>query len=126
MISTYPLGDILINEEGLNIVYTSKYMEPDIYQTEKSYSFIGPSLFFKREQNDFPFDKLKDRKVIYISLGTLHNNNSYFYKTLVRAFSNIEYYVVISVGFEMNLSEFGDLPNNFLIRQSVPQQKLLE
>jgi len=120
------LGDILINKEGLNIVYTSKHMEPDIYEREKNYSFVGPSLFFKREQNDFPFHKLKDRKVIYISLGTLHNNNSHFYKTCVKAFTNKEYYVVISVGLETSLSELSDLPNNFLIRQSVPQQQLLE
>ena len=120
------LGDTLINKEGLNIVYTSKYMEPDIFKSEKTYSFVGPSLFFKKEQNDFPFYKLKDRKVVYISLGTLHNNNPHFYKTCVNAFFNKEYYVVISVGYEINLNDYHDLPANFLIRQSVPQQKLLE
>jgi len=120
------LGDILINKEGLNIVYTSKYMELGIFQSEKTYNFVGPSLFFKKEQNDFPFDKLKGRKVIYISLGTLHNDNSHFYKKCVNAFLNKGFYVVISVGSKIDLNEFGDLPKNFVIRQSVPQQKLLE
>jgi MGT family glycosyltransferase len=120
------LGDILINKEGLNIVYNSKQMEPGIFQSEKTYRFVGPSLFFKKEQNDFPFDKLKGKKVVYISLGTLHNDNFHFYKTCLSTFANKEYYVVISVGFEIDLNKFSDLPENFIIRQSVPQQKLLE
>jgi MGT family glycosyltransferase len=120
------VGDTLINRENLNIVYTSKSMEPDIYKSEKTFKFVGPSLFFRKEQTDFPFDKLKGRKVIYISLGTLHNNNSAFYNTCIKAFTDSEYNVVISIGFEINPGGFSDLPNNFIIRQSVPQQKLLD
>jgi len=120
------LGDTLINREGLNIVYTSKYMEPEIFQSEKTFIFVGPSLFFKKEQTDFPFDKLKDRKVIYISLGTLHNNNASFYNTCIKALSYSEYIVVISVGFQINPDKLFDLPCNFIIRQSVPQQILLK
>jgi MGT family glycosyltransferase len=120
------LGDILINKENLNIIYNSKYMAPEIFQSEKTYRFVGPSLFFKNEPNVFSFDKLNNRKVIYISLGTLHNKNSDFYKTCLEAFSHTEYYVIISVGFNTDLNEFKNIPNNFLIRQSVPQQKLLD
>jgi MGT family glycosyltransferase len=120
------LGDIFINKEGLNIVYTSKYMEPNIYHSEKTYKFVGPSLFFKKEQNDFPFDKLLGKKVVYISLGTLLGDNYSFYKKCINAFLNQAYYIVISTGSEIDLTEFGDIPNNFIIRQSVPQQKLLE
>lgn len=120
------IGDILINKEGLNIVYTSKQMELNIYQSENTYRFVGPSLFFKNEQNDFPFDKLKNKKVIYVSLGTLHTRNPDFYAKCVSAFTNTEYLVVIATGFEIDLNEFYNLPDNFLIRQSVPQQKLLE
>ncbi len=120
------MGDVLVNNEGLNIVYTSKHMEPDIYKSESTYSFVGPSLFFKKEQTDFPFDKLDGKKVVYISLGTLHNDNINFYKMCFNAFSDRKYYVVISTGFEIDVKEFDDLPGNFIIRQSVPQQKLLE
>jgi MGT family glycosyltransferase len=64
--------------------------------------------------------------VVYISLGTLHNNNPYFYKICLNAFASKEYYVVISVGFDLKWNEFRELPENFIIRRSVPQQKLLE
>jgi len=120
------LSDILINKEGLNIVYTSQYMEPNIYQKSKTYKFVGPSLFFKKEQTDFPFEKLKDQKVVYISLGTLLQDNSNIFNKCIRAFLNTEYYVVISSGLEKDLKKFGELPDNFLIRQYVPQQQILE
>lgn len=120
------LGDVFINKEGLNIVYTSKHMAPDIHHSEKTYKFVGPSLFFKNEKNDFPFDKLAGKKVVYISLGTLLSDEYSFFKNCIKAFSNKEYYIVISIGFETDLAEFGNLPDNFIIRQSVPQQKLLE
>ncbi len=120
------MGDILVNKEGLNIVYTSKYMEPNIYQTKKNYFFAGPSLFFKNEQNGFPFNKLNGKKVVYISLGTLLSNNFYFYKKCIKAFSNKEFYVVISIGFDVDINSLGKIPENFLIQPSVPQQRLLE
>ncbi len=120
------LGDLLINKENLNIVYTSKYMEPSVFRSEKTYRFVGSSLFFKNEYNDFPFDKLNARKVIYISLGTLHNDNFNFYKICLNAFKNREYLVVISVGFKIDLTKITNFPKNFIIRQSVPQQKLLD
>ncbi len=119
------ISDVLINEEDINIVYTSKQMALSIYHMENTYRFVGPSLFFKNEQNNFPFDKLRDKSVIYISLGTLHNKNSDFYRKCLKAFSNKKYYIVISVGFKTNLDEFKNIPKNFLIMQSVPQQKLL-
>lgn len=120
------IADILMNKEGLNIVYTSKQMELSVYQSENTYRFVGPSLFFKNEQNGFPFDKLSNKRLIYISLGTLHSKNADFYKICLKAFSNAKYYIVISVGFKTNLDEFKNIPENFLIRQSVPQQKLLK
>ena len=40
-----------MNKEDLNIVYTSKHMELNVYQSENQYRFLGPSLFFKNEQN---------------------------------------------------------------------------
>jgi MGT family glycosyltransferase len=120
------IGDTFINKEDLNIVYTSRHMRPTIDQKKKAFYFVGPSLFFKDEQGDFPFDRLEGRRVIYISLGTLHNDNLRFYKICLSAFSNKKYDIVMSIGFAINPQELIDEPENFTIRQSVPQQKLLE
>ena len=120
------LGDTFINREGLNIVYTSRHMAPAVTQKAKDFYFVGPSRFFKDEQNDFPFYQLQGKKVIYISLGTLHNDNPLFFKMCLSAFADKEYLVVMSVGYTINYQEFSNAPENFIIRQSVPQQKLLD
>jgi MGT family glycosyltransferase len=120
------LADTMINREDLNIVYTSRHMEPALFQSERSFVFVGPSLFFKKEPTDFPFDRLKGQKIIYISLGTLHNDNRSFYDTCVKAFAGSAYLVVMSVGFQIDQKAFSDLPANFIIRPSVPQQILLD
>ncbi|PLX21635.1 MAG: hypothetical protein C0597_03160 [Marinilabiliales bacterium] len=120
------LGDILINKEDMNIIYTSKQMEMNLYNSEKSYYFVGPSLFFKNDETKFPFERLKDKKVIYISLGTLHNNNLPFYKICLEAFGNRAYFVVLSVGKNTKIEQLGNVPGNFLIRESAPQQILLD
>ncbi len=120
------LSDAMINREDLNIVYTSQHMEPSIFKSETGYLFVGPSLFFKADQGDFDFQSLKGGKVLYISLGTLHNINPSFYKTCIEAFRGTAYKVVISVGTETDLNLFRDLPQNFIVRPSVPQQHLLE
>ena len=123
---TLDLRDVSINREGLNIVYTSKLMAPRIYESENTYRFVGPSLFFKKDQTDFPFEKLKGKKVIYISLGTVHNNNLLFYKKCIEAFTKKEYMVIMSVGHVVDINELSNVPGNFIIRTSVPQQQLLE
>jgi len=120
------LRDFGINKEELNIIYTSKHMAPQVYESEKTYRFVGPSLFFKEESSDFPFESLKNNKVIYISLGTVHNNNPLFYKKCIQAFAEKEYFVVISTGQIKDMHLFFNAPKNFIIRSSVPQQRLLE
>lgn len=101
-------------------------MAPEIARTESTYHFVGPSLYFKQEQTDFPFDQLEGKTVIYISLGTLHNDNIEFYRKCIRAFQKTEYCTVLSVGFEIDIGKFVNLPGNVIVRRSVPQQKLLE
>ena len=120
------LADTMVNRENLNIVYTSRHIAPDSFQSKKDFVFFGASLFFKKEQSNFPFVKLKGKKVVYISLGTLHNNNPAFYDMWIKAFHGSEYIVVISTGFQINPNDFLDYPDNFIIRQSVPQQILLK
>jgi len=120
------LSDILVNKEKLNIVYTSQHMEPNIFQKSKTYKFVGPSLFFKNEETDFPFENLKNKKIVYISLGTLLQDKSNVYEKCIKALLDTEYCVVISTGVEKKLEKFRELPDNFLVRQYVPQQQLLD
>lgn len=120
------LADTMINREKLNIVYTSRHMAPDRFHLKKDFVFVGPSLFFKKESSDFPYDRLAGKKVVYVSLGTLHNDNPAFYDMCISAFRGGDYIVVLSIGFQIDPDRFCGCPDNFIIQQSVPQQILLK
>jgi len=123
---TISLSDVLINKERLNIVYTSKFMQMKLYRNEDSYYFVGPSLFFKNVKTYLPVAKANSRKIVYVSLGTLHNYNYTFYKKCLSSFKNKDFDVIISVGNRTDFDKLGDISPNIYIQKSVNQQHLLK
>ena len=68
--------DIIANDENtLTIVYTSKYFQPYAETFNDNYAFVGPIL---REVTE-SVEKTSN-PTVYISLGTVNNNNEDFYK----------------------------------------------
>lgn len=110
----------------MNIVYTSKYFVSNIIESyDSSYVFIGPPIYDRNENVEFPFEKLKDKKVMYISLGTVFNNTSdALYETFFKAFSSYKG-VVIMTAFNIDTSKF-KIPENFIVQNYVPQSKILQ
>lgn len=121
-----PMLDIFFNRGDLNIVYTSKYFVSNIIESyDSSYVFIGPPIYDRNENVEFPFEKLKDKKVMYISLGTVFNNTSdALYETFFKAFSSYKG-VVIMTAFNIDTSKF-KIPENFIVQNYVPQSKILQ
>lgn len=117
--------DFFINEGDLNLVYTSKEFNSD-EDFDKSYQFVGPSIRTRNEKIEFPFDKINGEKVIYISLGTINTDFNDFYNMCIEAFSGLEYTVVMSVGKKCNISKLSEIPDNFIVKNYVPQLEILE
>ncbi len=120
------LRDLAINREGLNIVYISRAMAPDICDREPSYHFVGPSLFRAEDDSDFPMGRLAGKRVVYVSLGTVHCDNVDFYGMCIRALRGSGCMVVLSTGTAIRPGELGELPDDFIVRPHVPQLPLLE
>lgn len=87
----------------------------------KKYSFVGPSV----RDVTVPHES-KNHKTIYISLGTVNNKNSYFYKNCIEAFKNSDIDVIMSVGKETDIGSLGEIPNNFVVKQNVEQIEVLQ
>ncbi|MBB6126025.1 glycosyltransferase [Mucilaginibacter lappiensis] len=66
--------ELLMNKSELNLVYTSKFFVPDPDFFDDNYKFVGPPIFPRKENLDFPFEKLEGKRVLYISLGTVFGN----------------------------------------------------
>ena len=110
----------------LNIVYTSKYFQPYSESFDESYKFIGSSVIDRKESIDFDLSNNEDKKVIYISLGTIFNNSIEFYECCFKAFCNMNVKVIMSVGRKIDISIFKNIPSNFIVRNYVPQLEVLK
>ena len=115
------------NKANLNIVFTSKYFQPRIEDFDESYKFIGPSIYDRKELSDFKIDNPENKKLLFISLGTVANRNFNFYQESFKAFKNRDdLLVIMSIGKKNKISNLGEIPSNFLIYNYVPQLDLLK
>lgn len=113
---------IIQNDNETNtIVYTSKEFQPMVDTFSDKYYFVGPSVadvMVEKERNA--------RKKIYISLGTVNNKNINFYKNCIEAFKDNEIYVIMSVGNNTEISQLGNIPKNFKVKNKVNQLEVLQ
>lgn len=104
------------------IIYTSREFQPKSSSLPENFYFIGPSI----EEPNESFKKNRD-KLIYVSLGTVNNNNLDFYKAVINSFKDLDnIQVIISTGKGINPNIFGKLPSNISIYEFVDQPKVLK
>lgn len=116
----------MMNSADLNIVFTSRSFQPDGEYLDDSYVFVGPSITNRLQVNDFPLELLKNHKVVYISMGTVLQGMESFFQTCIEAFRDFKGKVVLSVGKSMDTTKLGALPENFIVRNYVPQLNVLQ
>jgi MGT family glycosyltransferase len=119
--------DVLTNVESLNIVYTSKEFQPFAHLLNDSFRLVGASIYERPEAPSFPFEWLEeDKALIYISLGTAFNMQPEFYRHCCEAFANTNVQVVMAIGRRISAEQLGKIPDNILVRGTVPQLALLQ
>jgi MGT family glycosyltransferase len=122
----YPLEQPLFPmRDQLNIVFTARELQPKASIIDDSFHFVGPSINPQTRSEDFPFEALKQKPMIYLSLGTVHTNTA-FYRTCFKAFTEYPAQFVLAVGKDTNIAELGVIPANFIVRPFVPQLKVLQ
>ncbi|PHK50073.1 macrolide family glycosyltransferase [Staphylococcus edaphicus] len=114
------------NPGELNIVYIMKAFQinPELFDTAR-YRFVGPSVI-QPQPTHFMEQINQTRPVIYISLGTVFNQNMRFFNKCLAAFKDIDASVVISIGHTNNVADFEEVPDNVLLKPYVPQTELLQ
>lgn len=109
------------------LVLTSKFFHIRPEDLDETSYFIGPHIEKRVVDEHFDFRKDKDKKLLYISLGTVFGKDLEFYHHCIEAFKDSEeYQVIVSVGKFVNIKEyFKEIPKNFSIYNYVPQTQLL-
>ena len=119
-------GEIMICKEKLNIVFTVPSLQPKIKTFAKTFKFVGPSIRPRNIKDGLNDSFSGGKKIIYISYGTVINDDISFFKKCVRAFTNTDYNVVISLGNKFEINEIPDLPKNIIVKKYIDQLSILQ
>ena len=122
----YHIFDFFACVGELNIVFNSKTYQPFENKLQGDFRFVGPSIPEKRDTVEMDFSFLENKQLIYVSLGTIHNQDLGFYKNVMTAFSHDDVKVIMSVGKQTNISDLGEIPDNFTVENFVPQLEVLK
>ena len=121
----YPVNNILdiigSDENAHTIVYTSMQFQPYSDTFSEKYAFVGPSIRESYEEIE-----KKSENLVYISMGTVNNNMTSFYKACLSAFKDTKYQVIMSVGNMVSIKELGELPENISVFSHVDQIAVLK
>ncbi|MES5938984.1 MULTISPECIES: macrolide family glycosyltransferase [unclassified Bacillus cereus group] len=117
--------EVFCNPAPLTIVYTIKEFQPFADMFDETFKFVGPSISTQVKNEEFDFTTIKENSAIYISLGTVFNDALDFYKLCMKAFENSNQTIVMSIGNKTKISDLGNIPKNFIVKNYVPQTKLL-
>lgn len=120
------LEKVFTSKGDLNIVYTTRDFNGDDGIHEPDYLFAGPSKDRQQEAYEMNYSVIGDRKLIYISLGSLNTNFVDFYKTCITALNDNDYYVCMSIGKKCEVSQLGEIPPNFFVKSFLPQLEILK
>lgn len=124
---------IIQNDNDTNtIVYTSKMFQPMAETFSDKYVFVGPSVKEVAMKEAEPIEagqgragEVKKRPLIYISLGTVLNNNVKFYQRCIEALSDMDCEVIISAGKKTDISKLKNVKENMQIFPYVDQMEVL-
>lgn len=120
------LEQVFVSKGDLNIVYTSRKFNHDEGVNEPDYLFVGPSIERQQDCCEMDFSVVGERKLLYISLGSINTEYVDFYKTCIMAFRDSDYYVFMSIGTKCEVSQLGSIPSNFCVQSFLPQLEILE
>lgn len=118
--------EMVDNAPPLNFTYTIK--EFQIFSEEFDpfhYKYIGAAISDRPIDPSFHFPELRS-PLIYISLGTLLNNSTSFFKKCIQAFKDKPVTVIISIGSLVKAEKLGSIPDNIFIYPFVPQLEILK
>jgi MGT family glycosyltransferase len=118
--------EVFCNPAPLTIVYTTRAFQPSGEEFDQSYKFVGSSISSPATKDNIDLAAIKGKSPIYISLGTVFNQAIDFYQLCFKAFGNTEHTVIMSIGEKVQLADLGEIPQNFIVKNYVPQTEVLK
>ena len=118
------IANIVTNPSNCNIVFTSERFQLKREDLDERFHFVGSTLSEPPDPT-FPMSQLDGRRVIYVSLGTVFNDDAAFFHACIEAFDGKDETVVIGAGKRLDIAALGRLPDHCIVRPHVPQLAVL-
>lgn len=119
--SPWPPMRALALSGDITLLFTIREMQPAAFTLNRSYKFVGACIEPRDDAPAFPVERLQGGPVLFISLGTVFNENLDFWKMCIEAFGNSHYTVLMAVGPGVDVGVFEDVPDNIMIENYVRQ-----
>lgn len=110
----------------LTICVTSAQYQPFSEHMGSNMHFVGASVPDDRDSLPFQRPRPTHQPLIYISLGSVHNQKLDFYRDCLTAFADAPYQIIMSVGKLTDIENLGAIPQNIHVYPWVPQLKVLQ
>ncbi len=112
----------LMNTAPLNLVFTSRALQPNAEALGDNYVFVGASIAGRNDALDVPLD---GRPLVYVSLGTLAVGSRQFFQNVFAAMGDLPVQVIVSTGRQTELNGLS-IPDNVTLRPHVAQLEILK
>lgn len=120
------MNDVFGSKDGMNIVFSSKELQPYSETFDSSYYFAGYEPFSMREKVPFNFERVKNRPLVYIAVGTILEDLDSLFNKCIKALEGIDCQIILSTGRGFDLSKLNNIPDNFTVAEFVPQLEILK
>ncbi|KMO83634.1 Oleandomycin glycosyltransferase [Mycolicibacterium chlorophenolicum] len=118
-----PLRRAMENLEDLNIVFTSREIQPAAETFDDRFLFVGASIGNREPDDSFAWDRLED-PVTFVSLGTTFSDRAGVISRIVRALDGLPGSLVVASG-HVSPAEIGRVGARTIVTNHVPQPELL-
>lgn len=119
-----PFDEFFMSVPQLTIVYLPKEFQTGGETFADSYSFVGPCIGDRSFLGQWrpPADGLP---VVLVSLGSIFNEYTGFFRTCIEAFAGAPVHVVMTVGAGLDPADLGPLPANVEVHRWVSHLAVL-
>lgn len=104
----------------------ASYEMPEFRSTPTTFS-VRPVLYDGGEEAELPawFDRLPDRPIVYATLGTVFNNLTEIFQTIINGVAGEPVTLIMTVGSSQSPEQLAPLPDNVYVERYIPQSLLL-
>ena len=119
--------DDVLSRPDQGVVLIPRVLQPHSDRVSSAFRFVGPCLDPRRLAERNGWTPPKDgRPLLYISFGTVFNDQLEAFRVCCEAFGGTSWRVVLSIGHRTDPADLGPLPDNFEAHRTVPQLAVLQ